>query len=175
VTVIFLPLSTVAGIFGMNTNDIRNLDSDQWLYWAVAAPITVVVIILGLIWAGELGNFLAGVLDFWSSETKTAHERKFRHRIRARQGILGRGYFDTEVDALAKIRFEEKMREEGRLAWNAPERRGERSLRAEYADSDDYRSRSRSRARGHGGYNDPDSRAARYSRRDTEFIERELG
>jgi Mg2+ and Co2+ transporter CorA len=32
ITIIFLPISTVAGIFGMNTQDMRNLESSQWLF-----------------------------------------------------------------------------------------------------------------------------------------------
>ncbi|KAL7926663.1 hypothetical protein ACQKWADRAFT_281025 [Trichoderma austrokoningii] len=56
VTIIFLPLSTVSSIFGMNTNDIRNMDFDQWLYWVVAVPVTGLVILGGLWWLDELGN-----------------------------------------------------------------------------------------------------------------------
>ena len=56
VTIIFLPLSTVASIMGMNTNDIRNMDQTQWLFWAVAVPVTIVVVLGGLYWAGELAN-----------------------------------------------------------------------------------------------------------------------
>ncbi|KAH8905061.1 hypothetical protein BR93DRAFT_945996 [Coniochaeta sp. PMI_546] len=59
VTVIFLPLSAVAGIFGMNTADVRDMDFDQWLYWATAVPVTVAVILLGLWWMGELRNALS--------------------------------------------------------------------------------------------------------------------
>lgn len=62
VTIIFLPLSSVAGIFGMNTADIRDMDLGQWAYWAAAIPVTVVVIVLGLWWMGELGNALAWIL-----------------------------------------------------------------------------------------------------------------
>ncbi|EGR51556.1 uncharacterized protein TRIREDRAFT_45688, partial [Trichoderma reesei QM6a] len=56
VTIIFLPLSAISSIFGMNTNDIRNMNFDQWLYWAVALPVTIIIIIAGLWWMDELGN-----------------------------------------------------------------------------------------------------------------------
>ncbi|KAI1208460.1 uncharacterized protein F4807DRAFT_152454 [Annulohypoxylon truncatum] len=56
VTIIFLPLGTISSIFGMNTSDIANLESGQWLYWAVALPITALVIVAGLAWMGELSN-----------------------------------------------------------------------------------------------------------------------
>jgi len=63
VTVIFLPLSAVSSIFGMNTSDMRDLTQTQWLYWATAIPVTVGVILLGLLWTGELGNVLRWM--FW--------------------------------------------------------------------------------------------------------------
>ena len=61
-TVIFLPLSAVSSIFGMNTVDIRDMEQGQWAYWAAAIPVTVLVIFLGLLFTGELRN-LAGW--FW--------------------------------------------------------------------------------------------------------------
>ncbi|KAJ5960021.1 Nucleic acid-binding OB-fold [Penicillium vulpinum] len=54
VTIIFLPLNTVSSIFGMNTSDIRDIESGQWIYWAVSIPLTVIVMALTLFWAGEL-------------------------------------------------------------------------------------------------------------------------
>ncbi|CAM1507046.1 Fc.00g066870.m01.CDS01 [Cosmosporella sp. VM-42] len=56
VTIIFLPLSAISSIFGMNTTDVRDMESGQWLYWVVALPVTVAVIIGGLWGMGELGN-----------------------------------------------------------------------------------------------------------------------
>lgn len=52
VTVIFLPLSTVSSYLGMNTSDIRDMQTKQWVFWAVAIPLTVVVLILARLWAG---------------------------------------------------------------------------------------------------------------------------
>jgi protein-S-isoprenylcysteine O-methyltransferase Ste14 len=46
VTVIFLPLSFVTSYMGMNTKDIRDLDQGQWLFWAVAGPLSVAVLLL---------------------------------------------------------------------------------------------------------------------------------
>ena len=54
VTIIFLPLSFVSSIFGMNTYDIRNMGTRQWLFWATAVPVTVLVI----------GLAVAAVLNF---------------------------------------------------------------------------------------------------------------
>ncbi|KAI1327452.1 hypothetical protein F5Y16DRAFT_372060 [Xylariaceae sp. FL0255] len=63
VTVIFLPLSAVSSIFGMNTSDIRNLEQGQYLYWATAVPVTLGVILIGLWWMGELGNAALWLLN----------------------------------------------------------------------------------------------------------------
>ncbi|KAK3307749.1 uncharacterized protein B0T15DRAFT_522460 [Chaetomium strumarium] len=64
VTIIFLPLSAVASIFGINTRDVRDMELDQWAYWATAVPVTVLVIFLGLLWTGELGNILGWAQSF---------------------------------------------------------------------------------------------------------------
>lgn len=63
VTVVFLPLSAISSIFGMNTSDIRDLDQGQWLYWATAVPVTAGVILIGLWWMGELGNAALWLLN----------------------------------------------------------------------------------------------------------------
>jgi hypothetical protein len=54
VTIIFLPLSTISSIFGMNTYDIRNSQKGQWIFWAFAIPVTGVVLIASLFGAGVL-------------------------------------------------------------------------------------------------------------------------
>ncbi|KFY33794.1 hypothetical protein V494_07340 [Pseudogymnoascus sp. VKM F-4513 (FW-928)] len=77
VTIVFLPLSTVAGIMGMNTVDIRDMEFSQWVFWAAAIPLMVVVICLCLIWAGELGNFWKGFRDLWKRRDR-ARRKKVR-------------------------------------------------------------------------------------------------
>ncbi|KAM0437708.1 hypothetical protein ACHAPT_002073 [Fusarium lateritium] len=62
VTIVFLPISTVSSIFGMNTTDVRDMEYSQWLYWVVALPLTVVVILAGLWFMGELGNLARWLL-----------------------------------------------------------------------------------------------------------------
>jgi hypothetical protein len=49
VTIIFLPLSFVTGLLGMNTVDIRNSNADQWLFWAIALPLCAVVVALSVL------------------------------------------------------------------------------------------------------------------------------
>lgn len=71
VTVIFLPLSTVAGILGMNTNDVRNMELTQWIFWAVAIPLTLVIIVLSLMWTGELKNLWNSFQNLWRESPMT--------------------------------------------------------------------------------------------------------
>src|SRR4051794_31540599 len=40
----------------MNTADVRDMSFDQWLYWVTAVPVTIIVIVVGLWWMGELRN-----------------------------------------------------------------------------------------------------------------------
>lgn len=57
VTVIFLPLSSVATILGMNTKDIRGMEFNQWVFWATALPLTATIIVICLLWAGKLQKY----------------------------------------------------------------------------------------------------------------------
>jgi hypothetical protein len=43
VTIIFLPLSFVSSVFGMNTSDIRNMTNSQGVFWSIALPVTATV------------------------------------------------------------------------------------------------------------------------------------
>ena len=63
VTVIFLPLSAVASVFGMNSADIRDMDAGQWVYWATALPVTAVVVLLGLVYTGEMRRLRGWVAE----------------------------------------------------------------------------------------------------------------
>lgn len=53
---------------GTNTNDIRNMELNQWVYWAVALPLTVIIISICLALAGELRNLRPRFAKFWSKE-----------------------------------------------------------------------------------------------------------
>jgi Mg2+ and Co2+ transporter CorA len=57
VTVLFLPVTLLASIFGMNSNDIRNMDEGQWLFWVIAAPLCVVGMLLWLAYLGSLSRW----------------------------------------------------------------------------------------------------------------------
>jgi hypothetical protein len=51
VTIVFLPLSSVASIVAIDPSSMR-------IYWATAIPVTAVVIIIALWWIGELWRVL---------------------------------------------------------------------------------------------------------------------
>ncbi|KAH6661753.1 hypothetical protein B0J14DRAFT_571451 [Halenospora varia] len=80
VTIIFLPISTVASVLGMNTYDVRNMNETQWLFWSIALPLTAVVIIVSLFAARIIAlPFRKGVeLSFTGDETKSIRRRRTR-------------------------------------------------------------------------------------------------
>ncbi|KIW91131.1 uncharacterized protein Z519_08025 [Cladophialophora bantiana CBS 173.52] len=47
-TVVFLPMSFVAGFLTMNTQNIRSLGEGQWNFWATALPVTVFIVALSV-------------------------------------------------------------------------------------------------------------------------------
>ena len=49
---------------GMNTNDIRNMDNNQELFWSVAVPVTVLVLSLAFFYA-----YKGDDIEDWLSET----------------------------------------------------------------------------------------------------------
>ncbi|KAK4033784.1 hypothetical protein C8A01DRAFT_39754 [Parachaetomium inaequale] len=61
VTVLFLPMTSVSGFFGMNTIDIRDIGATQFLYWTIAIPVTVVVLAIALVYGykgEEIGDWI---------------------------------------------------------------------------------------------------------------------
>lgn len=76
VTIVFLPLSAISSIFGMNTSDIRDLDAGQWLYWAVALPVTFGIIVIGLWWMGELGSMVGWMTGRLHSQSRQVRRTK---------------------------------------------------------------------------------------------------
>lgn len=71
VTIIFLPLSFVTSYLGMNTSDLRDMKSGQTLFWAIGAPVAVVVLGTALM-AAFYGTFTQRVLGrAWRSKEKS--------------------------------------------------------------------------------------------------------
>ncbi len=57
VTVLFLPMTLLASIFGMNTSDIRNMNQSQWVFWIIAGPLCIVGLLLWLFYLGTLSRW----------------------------------------------------------------------------------------------------------------------
>jgi len=66
VTVIFLPISAVSSIFGMNTSDVRDMEQSQWLYWVVALPVTAFVFVAAMGMTGDLARLARWVMSLGS-------------------------------------------------------------------------------------------------------------
>ncbi|KAH6617426.1 hypothetical protein F5144DRAFT_596449 [Chaetomium tenue] len=100
VTVIFLPLSAVASIFGMNSADVRDMELGQWAYWATALPVTGVVMFLGLLFTGELGTVRRWVGEWvgGGGGVGTAGGRWGRGRGDDGNGGWGKGVGEVFVD-----------------------------------------------------------------------------
>jgi hypothetical protein len=63
-TIIFLPLSFVTSFLGMNTFDVRNMGSSQWIFWAAGVPFTVLILVILLIATGEIGAVRKWIYGF---------------------------------------------------------------------------------------------------------------
>ncbi|RYN19210.1 hypothetical protein AA0116_g2953 [Alternaria tenuissima] len=72
ITTIFLPLSFVTSLFGMNTSDIRNIDRTQAFFWVIAIPFTAVIVLVAILLAYR-GDKLYDLV------VQTIHEVKERH------------------------------------------------------------------------------------------------
>ncbi|KAI9772350.1 MAG: hypothetical protein M1839_002486 [Geoglossum umbratile] len=64
VTTVFLPLSFVTSLLGMNTYDIRNMARGQTLFWEIALPLTLTIMGIGTLVAFQgdrIGRYLGRV------------------------------------------------------------------------------------------------------------------
>lgn len=52
----------MSSLLGMNTVDVRNMETSQWVFWASAIPFTLLVIVGALWGAGEMSLITEG---FW--------------------------------------------------------------------------------------------------------------
>lgn len=61
VSTIFLPLSFVSSYLGMNTADLRDMEPSQAIFWEVAAPFTVVVVVVVLAVAYNVNRIMGWI------------------------------------------------------------------------------------------------------------------
>ncbi|KAJ5415211.1 hypothetical protein N7465_003906 [Penicillium sp. CMV-2018d] len=69
VTVVFTPLSFVTSYLGMNTADIRDMNSSQTLFWVISAPLTVVIITIILFVAFQVDRIREAFDAFWTYDS----------------------------------------------------------------------------------------------------------
>lgn len=100
VTIIFLPLSFVASVFGMNTKDVRNMSLNQWAYWAAGIPLSVVVIVGSLWWAGEFEGF-----GTWLARTMSRSKKSKGYEKISEPGV--------EADAPRRRSYNPRMPHDG--------------------------------------------------------------
>lgn len=120
----------------MNTKDVRNMEINQWVFWTTALPLTVTIITLCLIWAGELENFWKGFSNLWRGNE-------------ARGGGGGGQYsiLSAETDAYSMMdpRADvERVRERERIIEKRPPRPFYYQQGSPYLQPSSHRSRSRS-------------------------------
>lgn len=101
VTIIFLPLSFVTGLFGMNTVDIRNSDHTQWIFWAIAIPLTVVVMIATLT-IGYRADSLHDALESLVTRKRSAANVWFRNDPGTKMGDNENVSLDASTDKFAR-------------------------------------------------------------------------
>lgn len=78
VTTVFLLLSFVTSFLGMNTADIRNMTSNQALFWAIGLPTTaaIVSIAISVAYRGdEIQERFRHLMSFWRKERPTLVRR----------------------------------------------------------------------------------------------------
>jgi len=69
-TIVFLSMSLVASVFGMNAKDIREMERGQWAFWVAALAITVVVLGLSLAVASLSEGIVKAVKGRFSGDGK---------------------------------------------------------------------------------------------------------
>lgn len=99
VTIIFLPLNFVSSFFGMNFSDIRNMETTQWLFWAVAIAVTVGVVASSVFLAFSGGPLLEK-LHMWRDtrrDTRMFTTSSLRQRVNT-QNLPGFRVYGTDKD-----------------------------------------------------------------------------
>jgi hypothetical protein len=108
----------VSSIFGMNTADIRNQKYTQWVFWAAAIPLTLLVVLASL-WGADALPSLSGALErsgkgvvvvgdgeVERNEMELELEEQYESRERAfyRERERGLSYTGTEGDRFESMR-----------------------------------------------------------------------
>ena len=120
VTTIFLPLSFVTSYLGMNTSDIRGMNSSQGIFWAVAVPSTTIIVGLAFMIAYRTNDtlqWLRGALQFWGRTTPPSeYLATYRHKTGAKEAaenipltLLRRVRGSKRADTFDSLTFPQKL------------------------------------------------------------------
>ncbi|KAK6337439.1 hypothetical protein TWF730_002838 [Orbilia blumenaviensis] len=139
VTTVFLPLNFTTSFFGMNTNDIRDMDRDQKIFWATAIPITVVVVGFALCWAytGDIiQDRLFGPYSVWGSVFK--RRGALPRSKRTGKPLVGEDEYE-EYDTYETVPDIDEYSKPGRDGRRSASRRSERysAYAGNYIDEDE--------------------------------------
>lgn len=80
----------------MNTNDVRNMEKTQWVFWAAALPLTAIVIIVSLFAAGILAWPFSRRADLFRTDEQLEVNRSKRRTSPERPR---RRYYQRDVDS----------------------------------------------------------------------------
>ncbi|KIW34771.1 hypothetical protein, variant [Cladophialophora immunda] len=111
VTIIFLPMSFVASLLGMNTKDIRSLDEGQWIFWAAAMPLTVLVVAIS-VWVGYRSESLS--LQLWHIRKRLFARQGLSGYLREQQKAMNEAVHESDYEALSR----QKLSRWGRKSTN---------------------------------------------------------
>lgn len=70
---------------GMNTSDIRDMESKQYLFWYIAVPLTVIVLTIAFIYgykSEEVADVLTRRLEFGVCQRKTTRTGEGRQSLK---------------------------------------------------------------------------------------------
>lgn len=69
-------MSFITSYLGMNTNDVRNMELNQWIFWATAAPFTAVVVGVCMFIAYEGDKVREAVKEGWFNSRNYSQRTK---------------------------------------------------------------------------------------------------
>ncbi|CCG81701.1 Putative uncharacterized protein [Taphrina deformans PYCC 5710] len=73
-TIVFLPLSTTAGYFGMNFTQFEALDESVWYFWKIAIPVTCFILLLAA--SPRLLQALKSIMRYAHADSRFSSPRR---------------------------------------------------------------------------------------------------
>ena len=99
VTIVFLPLSFVTSLLGMNTKDIRTLNNTQSLFWAISIPLTFVTMLVALV-IGYKGDAIRERMHNFVRQPVSGPPIAKRHDQMAPKRKVNFAEYSSDVEAL---------------------------------------------------------------------------